>query len=167
MGIHVPEYEASDVKPTLSSMGELSERLDLLLAAAVSEGLEDEIRHLGIRRSRKTEHPICTDLRQLRVGYAYPFDSNQPSEIILSQAGEVYSLGPGDITQVVKRRLPLKVDKLLRAQTEEGAAESHLLIWLPAGTARSDAARSALHTAWDLGDPPPVTDLKALRDFLG
>ena len=160
----VPDDEAADAATSDILLKDITGKLEPILARIEREGLHGEVRHIRDTggRARSREHPICGELRELRIRRAYPAPWESDGTIRLCRAEAIASFAPSSIANVVKGYVSREYENLTRAK-DHGADEVHLFLWIPLGVTRSDQASMAT-TAIVPGDKwlPPETELRGL-----
>ncbi len=157
----VPDDEAGDAAVSDVLLKDVTRKLELILARIEREGLQDDVRRVS-RKVTSQEHPVCSELRELRIRRAYPAPWESDGTIRLCRAEAISSFAPSSIANVVKGYVSRSYANLARAK-EHGADETHLFLWIPLGVTRSDQAGMAT-AAIVPGDKwlPPDTELGGL-----
>lgn len=156
--------EAADATVSIPLLKEVVPLLEPILARIEGEGLQQAVVNLADPNASANapEHPICDELRSLRLRRAFPAPWMDSGQIHLGRAEAVMWYGPDSIAEVVETLLSPVHTKLLKAK-ENGADESHLFVWVPPGAPRSEEASLATATAppsprW----LPPAVGLRGL-----
>lgn len=155
--------EAADGTVAVPFLNGVVPQLEPILARIESEGLQQVIVNLDDTNASADvpEHPICDELRSLRLRRAFPAPWMESGRIHLGRAETVKWYGPDSIAEVVESLLSRVHSRLLRAK-EGGADESHLFVWVPPGAPRSEEAGLATATA-----PPSPRWLPRTADLRG
>ncbi len=154
----VPDDEAADAAASDVLLKDVTRKLEPILARIEREELQDEVRRIS-RGVTSQEHPVCSELRELRIRRAYPASWESDGTIRLCRAEAISSFAPSSIANVVKGYVSRGYTNLTRAR-QHGADEIHLFLWVPLGVSRSDQAGMAT-AAIVPGDKwlPPDTEL--------
>ena len=137
----VPDDEAADAAASDVLLKDVTGKLEPILVRIERGRLHDEVRHIG-RGASSQEHPICSELRELRIRRAYPASWESDGTIRLCRAEAISSFAPSSIANVVKGYVSHSYANLTRAK-QHGADEIHLFLWIPLGVTRSDQASMA------------------------
>ncbi|MCY4518527.1 MAG: hypothetical protein OXB99_14960 [Acidimicrobiaceae bacterium] len=137
----VSDDELADADAAVVLFDEVSSKIEALLARVERDGLQDHVRDIRSASggAASLEHPICTELRGLRIGNAFPAPWITEGTIRLSRGAAIVAFAPSTVSKAIQRHLACDYAILRRAK-DLGADEAHLFLWMPLGVSRSETA---------------------------